>query len=69
MSQQLANAIGVALAVIFLHVELSLRGTDVPTTIDFRLAFVAMACISLSSIPFFVRLSRTAGSEFSEHGA
>lgn len=68
MSQQLANAVGVALAVIFLHVELGLRGTDVPGTIDFRLAFVAMACVSLSSIPFFVGLSRNAGSAFSEHG-
>jgi hypothetical protein len=32
------------------------------------MAFVAMACISLSSIPFFVGLSRNAGSAFSEHG-
>ena len=68
MVQQLSNAVGVALAVIFLHFELALRGHAVPTATDLRLAFVAMACVTLSSLPSFVALSRNAGSAVSDHG-
>ncbi|HWG05391.1 MAG TPA: MFS transporter [Beijerinckiaceae bacterium] len=67
MIQQLSNAIGVALAVIFLHVETGFRGIEVPTAFDLRLAFIAMAVISASSIPSYLALSRSAGSELSEH--
>ena len=68
MVQQLSNAIGVSLAVIFLHLELGLRGTTIATATDLRLAFVAMACISAASIPSYLALARSAGSELSEHG-
>ena len=34
---------------------------------DFRLAFVAMACVSLASMPFFASLSAEAGQEVSRY--
>jgi EmrB/QacA subfamily drug resistance transporter len=68
MIQQLSNAVGVALAVIFLNFELALRGSAMPTATDLRLAFIAMACISAASIPSYLALARSAGSELSEHG-
>jgi EmrB/QacA subfamily drug resistance transporter len=66
MVQQLSNAVGVALAVILLHFELAFRGASVPTANDLRLAFVAMACVTLSSLPSFIALSRDAGSSVTE---
>jgi EmrB/QacA subfamily drug resistance transporter len=69
MGQQLSNAIGVALAVIVLRVDASLRGVSTPGASDFRLALVAMAFVALASVPLFARLPRRAGSTFSGHDA
>jgi MFS family permease len=69
MIQQVSNAIGVALAAIFLHFEVALHGGTVPTETDLRLAFVAMAFVTLLSLPSFFALSRNAGSLVSEQAS
>jgi EmrB/QacA subfamily drug resistance transporter len=69
MGQQLSNAVGVAVAVIFLRADLAFRGVSVAHAEDFRFALIAMACVTLSSVPFFALLPRNAGSGFSGHRA
>jgi EmrB/QacA subfamily drug resistance transporter len=67
MVQQLGNGFAVAFAALLLQLALAWRGTDVPDLEDFRLAFVAVGCLSLTSILFFLPLGKDAGAEVSGH--
>ncbi|MBV9583737.1 MAG: DHA2 family efflux MFS transporter permease subunit [Alphaproteobacteria bacterium] len=68
MCQQLSQAVGVATGALSLYVFLALRGETSPTPLDFSLAFVAVGCIGMASVPFFLRISPDAGAEVSGRG-
>jgi EmrB/QacA subfamily drug resistance transporter len=67
MTQQLSQTAGVATAALLLHLVLLVRGGDALAAADFYPAFVAIAVISLLSVPFFLRMSPDAGAEVSGH--
>jgi hypothetical protein len=67
MAQQLSQTAGVAAAALFLHTTLLLHGGSRLVAADFYPAFVAVAAISLLSVPFFLRMSPDAGAEVSGH--
>ena len=69
MAQQLSISIGVGSGALLLHVMMLLRGGGELATTDFTAAFLAVGMISVSSVLFFVGLSREAGAEVSGHGA
>ncbi|MGH7047461.1 MAG: DHA2 family efflux MFS transporter permease subunit [Stellaceae bacterium] len=67
MAQQLSQTTGVAIAALLLHVVLTLRGGTGLVAVDFYPVFIGVALISLSSVPFFLRMSPDAGAEVSGH--
>lgn len=69
MAQQLSQTAGVAAAALFLNLVLLVRGGPTLAAADFYPAFVAVAAISLLSVPFFLRMSPDAGAEVSGHPA
>jgi EmrB/QacA subfamily drug resistance transporter len=68
MCQQLSQAVGVATGAMLLFIFLALRGETHLTPLDFSLAFVAVGCIGMLSVPFFLKISPDAGAEVSGHG-
>jgi EmrB/QacA subfamily drug resistance transporter len=68
MCQQLSQAVGVGTGAVLLFTFISWRGEAQPTPLDFSLAFVAVACIGMMSVPFFLRMSPDAGAEVSGRG-
>jgi EmrB/QacA subfamily drug resistance transporter len=68
MCQQLSQAVGVATGALLLYIFLALRGEAGPTPLDFSFAFVAVGCIGMLSVPFFLRMSPDAGAEVSGRG-
>ncbi|HTP39534.1 MAG TPA: MFS transporter [Steroidobacteraceae bacterium] len=69
MLQQIALALGVALAASLLRVQPLLRGAGGTAQSDFRLAFVAMGVLGIASSWYFARLPRDAGAIVSGHTA
>jgi EmrB/QacA subfamily drug resistance transporter len=69
MAQQLSQTAGIAAAALFLNMTLRLHGTPHLVAADFYPAFVAVAVISLLSVPFFLRMSPDAGAELSGRAA
>jgi predicted MFS family arabinose efflux permease len=65
MAQQLSQSMGVAAGAMLLYVMLYVHGTTAPTPDDFSFAFVAVAVLSLLSVPFFLRMASDAGAEIS----
>jgi EmrB/QacA subfamily drug resistance transporter len=59
--QQLAQSLGVGLAAAAIQTAQFLRHEAAPSILDIRLAFVAVAVISLASFLFFMRLPANAG--------
>jgi EmrB/QacA subfamily drug resistance transporter len=68
MCQQLSQAVGVATGALLLFVFIALRGEAQPTPLDFSLAFAAVGCIGMMSVPFFLKMSPDAGAEVSGRG-
>ena len=71
MVQQLTNGLGIAMAAIAVHLFHVLRGgSDAPLVpADFHAALLAVAGLSLASIPFFWRMHPSAGAEVTGHRA
>jgi EmrB/QacA subfamily drug resistance transporter len=69
MAQQLSQTAGVATAALLLHLVLMVRGGAALTAPDFYPVFIAVAVISLLSVPFFFRVAPDAGAEVSGHAA
>jgi EmrB/QacA subfamily drug resistance transporter len=67
MAQQLSQTAGVATAALLLHLMLLMRGGSALAAPDFYPVFVAVAVISLLSVPFFLKMSPDAGAEVSGH--
>jgi hypothetical protein len=65
MAQQLSQTAGVAAAALLLHTALTLRGGTALAAPDFYPVFMAVAMISLLSVPFFLRMAPDAGAEVS----
>jgi EmrB/QacA subfamily drug resistance transporter len=65
MAQQLSQTAGVATAALLLHTVLTLRGGTTLVAADFYPVFIAVALISLLSVPFFLKMSPDAGAEVS----
>jgi EmrB/QacA subfamily drug resistance transporter len=68
MCQQLSQAVGVGTGALLLFVFLALRGESSPTPLDFSMAFAAVGCIGMLSVPFFLMMSPDAGAEVSGRG-
>jgi EmrB/QacA subfamily drug resistance transporter len=69
MCQQLSQAVGVGTGALLLFIFIAFRGEANPTPLDFSLAFVAVGCIGMLSVPFFLKMSPDAGAEVSGRGA
>jgi EmrB/QacA subfamily drug resistance transporter len=69
MIQQLTNGLGIALAAITVHLaHLSIGGGDAPLgATEFRIAFAAVALLSLTSIYYFRQMSPSAGDDVTGH--
>ncbi|MBV8121285.1 MAG: DHA2 family efflux MFS transporter permease subunit [Alphaproteobacteria bacterium] len=65
MAQQLSQTAGVATAALLLHMMLIVEGGTSLTAPDFYPVFMAVAMISLSSVPFFFKVAPDAGAEVS----
>ncbi|MGH7116807.1 MAG: DHA2 family efflux MFS transporter permease subunit, partial [Stellaceae bacterium] len=65
MAQQLSQTAGVATAALLLHTVMTLHGGATLSAADFYPVFVAVAMISLLSVPFFLKMSPDAGAEVS----
>ena len=65
MGQQLAQALGVALAAVTLHAALRASGSDQVTSHAVGVTFVVVGIVSLLSLVFFLRLPREAAAELS----
>src|SRR5438309_11844096 len=61
LATQLSQTAGVATAALMLHTVLTLRGGTTLVAADFYPVFIAVALISLLSVPFFLRMSPDAG--------
>jgi EmrB/QacA subfamily drug resistance transporter len=64
-AQQVSLSLGVGLAALLLHTSLLLRGGEALATRDVSPAFLIMGLLSLASLPWFLRLDRSAGAEVS----
>jgi EmrB/QacA subfamily drug resistance transporter len=70
MAQQLSQTAGIATAALLLHTVLVLRGGGTALSApDFYPVFIAVAMISLLSVPFFVKMAPDAGAEVSGRAA
>jgi EmrB/QacA subfamily drug resistance transporter len=69
MAQQLSQTAGVATAALMLHTVLVLHGGTRLTAPDFYPVFMAVAMISLLSVPFFLKMAPDAGAEVSGRAA
>jgi hypothetical protein len=67
MAQQLSQTAGVATAALMLHLILTLRGGTALAAPDFYPVFIAIAAISLLSVPLFLKMAPDAGAEVSGH--
>jgi len=65
MGQQLSQAVGVGTGALLLYLFIALRGEAHPTPLDFSLAFAAVGCVGMMSVPFFLKMSPDAGAEVS----
>ena len=65
MAQQLSQTAGVATAALLLHMMLIVEGGTSLTAPDFYPVFMAVAMISLLSVPFFFKVAPDAGAEVS----
>ncbi len=65
--QQVAMTLGVAGAAFALQAGKVLRGAETLAAADFQLAFAGVALCALLALPFYARLSPTAGAEVSGH--
>jgi EmrB/QacA subfamily drug resistance transporter len=69
MLQQVANGVGVALAALILQGSLAWRGGSQLEPEDFRLAFLAVGALAVSSVLLYLRLAPDAAAEVSGHRA
>ena len=67
LMQQVGKGVGVAIAATVLNVTLAARGGEALSTHEFRVAFYVSAIFSLTSILFFIGLSKNAGNVMSGH--
>jgi EmrB/QacA subfamily drug resistance transporter len=69
MIQQLTNGLGIAFAAITVHlIHVGLGGGDAPLgATEFRIAFLAVALFSLTSIYYFRKMSPSAGADVTGH--
>jgi len=65
MAQQLAQSFGVGLGALILHLTVWWSGGETLTVGHFSIAFLAVAMVSLLSLPFFWVLPANAGEEIS----
>ena len=65
MAQQLSQTAGIATAALLLHTVLVVRGGTALSAPDFYPIFMAVALISLLSVPFFLKMAPDAGAEVS----
>jgi hypothetical protein len=68
MCQQLSQAVGVGTGALLLFIFIAMRGEHHPTPLDFSFAFIAVGCIGMLSVPFFLKMSPDAGAEVSGRG-
>ena len=68
VAQQLALAMGVAVAAMVLDATRFVRGDLVLIAEDFAPAFVVVGLIAMSCVPFFIRLRRDAGAALTGRG-
>ena len=64
-AQQVSLSLGVGFAALLLHLSLVFRGGAALAARDVSPAFLVVGLVSLSSVPWFVRLDRMAGAEVS----
>jgi MFS family permease len=69
MAQQLSQSVGVGTGALLLYLMLALHGRAVSSASDFSFAFAAVACISILSVPFFLKMPADAGAEVSGRAA
>jgi MFS family permease len=67
MLQQLVTVLGVALGALLLNVSQILHHGDAVTMTDFRISFIVIGLLALSSAAGFLRLPSHAGAEVSGH--
>jgi EmrB/QacA subfamily drug resistance transporter len=65
MAQQLSQSVGVGTGALLLYIMLRSHGTSAPGPADFSFALAAVGCISMLSVPFFLKMSPNAGAEVS----
>jgi EmrB/QacA subfamily drug resistance transporter len=63
VAQQLSLSTGVAVAALVLEIAQYERGDTTLALEDFSMAFIVVSLISITSLPFFLNLSPTAGEE------
>jgi EmrB/QacA subfamily drug resistance transporter len=68
MCQQLSQAVGVGTGALLLFIFIAMHGEHHPTPLDFSFAFIAVGCIGMLSVPFFLKISPDAGAEVSGRG-
>ncbi len=64
-AQQVSLSLGVGFAALLLHVSVVLRGGSALAVQDIAPAFLVVGLVSLSAVPWFLRLHRSAGAEVS----
>jgi EmrB/QacA subfamily drug resistance transporter len=69
MAQQLSQSIGVGTGALILFILLRVHGGASPGPMDFSFALAAVGCLSMLSVPFFLRMSPDAGAEVSGRAA
>src|SRR5262249_29337810 len=68
MCQQLSQAVGGGTGALLLFIFIAMRGEQHPMPLDFSFAFIAVSCIGMLSVPFFLKMSPDAGAEVSGRG-
>ncbi len=68
VSQELSGSVGIAFAAIVLQGMQSWRGDHDIHVDDFKVAFVLVSLVTLSSVLMNIRLPRNAGNEVSGYG-
>jgi len=67
MAQRLSQSLGIAVAAYAVQLSMELHGHATIESVDFVVAFVVIAIVSLLSVPFHMRLAKDAGTAVSGH--
>jgi MFS family permease len=69
VSKHLSASVGIALAALILEVLQEARGDELFRLNDFKVAFVLVAILAVSSLLMILRLAHNVGTEISGHGS